>query len=374
MATLGPKYLTAAIAAAEAPCVSVYQPAHRMHPDNAQDPIRFKNLVKQVEESLAREYRNRDTKALREKLNALAQNAAFWNHTLDGVAVLASDARFDVFTVPRPLPERVVVAASFHVKPLLRYVQSADRFRVLAVSRDKAALFEGNRYGLEPAAADGFPVGLTEVLGDQKTPPHRDVHSGGPGGLGVHHGQGSKKDEVDIDTGRFFEAVADRLPADGVPLVLAALAEHHAPFRLAHRGPELLPAGVTGDPFAMSTADLLVKAWAVVEPTYLTRLAKLSEDFGTAASRQQGTADLSDAARAAVAARVGRLLIDADQVQPGTIDPATGAIKAEDLADPTVDDKLDDLAELVLKTGGEVVVVPTDRMPTKTGLAAIFRY
>jgi hypothetical protein len=68
------------------------------------------------------------------------------------------------------------------------------------------------------------------------------------------------------------------------------------------------------------------------------------------------------------------LLVDADQVLPGTIDPTTGEIKAMELANPKVDDKLDDLAEIVLRMGGEVVIVPTDRMPTKTGLAAIYRY
>jgi hypothetical protein len=39
-----------------------------------------------------------------------------------------------------------------------------------------------------------------------------------------------------------------------------------------------------------------------------------------------------------------------------------------------VDDLLDDLGERVLATGGEVVVVPTERMPTESGLAAIYRY
>jgi len=27
------------------PCVSLFQPTHRNHPDNQQDPIRFKNLL-----------------------------------------------------------------------------------------------------------------------------------------------------------------------------------------------------------------------------------------------------------------------------------------------------------------------------------------
>ena len=30
-------------------CLSLYQPTHRRHPDNQQDPIRFRHLVKALE-------------------------------------------------------------------------------------------------------------------------------------------------------------------------------------------------------------------------------------------------------------------------------------------------------------------------------------
>ncbi len=35
---------------------------------------------------------------------------------------------------------------------------------------------------------------------------------------------------------------------------------------------------------------------------------------------------------------------------------------------------LDDLGALALKMGGEVIIVPAERMPTQTGIAAIYRY
>jgi hypothetical protein len=34
------------------PCLSLYQPTHRSHLENKQDPIRFRNLVKELETSL----------------------------------------------------------------------------------------------------------------------------------------------------------------------------------------------------------------------------------------------------------------------------------------------------------------------------------
>jgi hypothetical protein len=52
----------------------------------------------------------------------------------------------------------------------------------------------------------------------------------------------------------------------------------------------------------------------------------------------------------------------------------SGEIQFDDLANPEVDDLLDDLGELVLKNRGQVVIVPADRMPTRTGIAAIYRF
>ncbi|MBN1587688.1 MAG: hypothetical protein JW937_09735, partial [Candidatus Omnitrophica bacterium] len=77
---------------------------------------------------------------------------------------------------------------------------------------------------------------------------------------------------------------------------------------------------------------------------------------------------------AVVGGRVATLLIEARREIPGRINAATGDIEFGDLAHPEVDDVLDDLGELALKMGGEVVVVSAERMPTQTGIAAIFRY
>lgn len=39
-----------------------------------------------------------------------------------------------------------------------------------------------------------------------------------------------------------------------------------------------------------------------------------------------------------------------------------------------MNDILDDLGRLALTMHGQVVVVPSERMPTKSGVAAIYRY
>jgi len=360
--------------------VSLYQSTHRHHPDNRQDPIRFKNLLREIESSLRQKYAGVDD--LLAPFRALGEDAAFWNHTLDGLAVLGAPGLFRVFRVQRPVGELALVADTFHVKPLLRAVQSSDRYQVLCVTRQSARVFDGNRDALDELEAETFPADIESALGEERTEPHQTVASygtgtGGPGPM--FHGHGSRKDEVDKDTERYFRAV-DRAtiaqfsgPSE-LPLVLAALPEHQPVFRRLSRNAALLDRGVEGDPEAMSVEQLRHAAWHAVEPTYLERLARLSDTFRQGVADQRATADLSDAARAAVAGRVSHLLLEAGRVRSGRLDPATGAIVDLVMDDPTVGDMLDDLAEAVLRTGGDVVVVPTERMPSDTGLAASFRY
>ncbi|HYE37402.1 hypothetical protein [Methylocaldum sp.] len=366
----------------EPPCLSLYQPTHRHHPDNQQDPIRFRNLVKTLEESLWRAYPEEQVQPLIESFLALAGDRGFWNHTLDGLAVLAAPGLFRVYRLQRPVPELAVVADSFHTKPLLRILQSADRYQVLGLNRREVKLFEGNRDALdEIELAPEVPRTITEALGEELTEPHLTIstYGSGPTGPAMHHGQGAKKDEVDLDAERFFRAV-DRAVLEhhsrpsGLPLLLAALPEHHHLFRQVSHNPFLLAEGIDIHPDAVSADALRERAWRTVEPYYLARLTELVETFGAAKAKGLGADDPAQVAGAAVAGRVATLLIDADCEVPGRIDPATGRVEFGNLAHPEVDDLLDDLAEWVLKTGGQVVVVPAERMPTETGVAAIYRY
>ena len=364
------------------PCLSLYQPTHRHYPDNRQDPIRFKNLVKTLEESLRQTYPEQEIQPLLEPLRALGEDREFWNHTLDGLAVLEAPGQFRIYRLQRPVPERAIVADSFHTKPLLRILQSADRFQVLGLNRREIRLFEGNRDVLdEIEPAPEVPRTLTEALGEELTEPHLTVstYGSGPTGPAMHHGQGGRKDEVDLDAERFFRAV-DRAvlehhsrPSEQ-PLLLAALPEYHSLFHQVSHNPFLLAEGIDAHPDALSADELRERAWQAVEPHFLARLTGLVEAFEVARSKGLGTDDPAEAAAAAVAGRIATLLIDADREIPCRIDPVSGQVRFDQLAHPEVDDLLDDLGEWVLKTGGRVVVVPETRMPTETGLAATYRY
>jgi hypothetical protein len=369
------------IASPEPPCLSLYQPTHRHHPDNQQDPVRFGNLVKTLESSLRQKYTTRDVRPLLAPFHALAEKERFWNHTRDGLAVLSNPGTFRVYRLQRPVAELCVAADSFHLKPLLRIVQSADRYHVLALSRQEIRLYEGNRDVLDEIARSPAATEDSNEAPDPDQLPSPsvwdDVSRHAEATISLR--QGSSEQVVDSATERFFRTV-DRTVLDhysrpsGLPLLLVALPQHHSLFRRVTRNPYLMSGTVDTDPIPLSIEALRARAWRVVEPAYLSRLAGLVEMFGSARSKDLGSDDLAHVAASAVVGRVATLLVEADRYVPGRIDPLTGNIQFDNLAHPDVDDLLDDVGEWVLRNRGQVVIVPAARMPTHTGLAALYRF
>ena len=59
---------------------SLYQPTHRHGPENQQDVIRFKNLLREIESSLKHKYPGEDIDLLMKPFNELSDDKLFWDN------------------------------------------------------------------------------------------------------------------------------------------------------------------------------------------------------------------------------------------------------------------------------------------------------
>ena len=372
------------LSANQAPCLSLYMPTHQKHPENLQDIIIFKSLVRQMEESLAQKYSAGEVQKYLEPIKELVQNDNIWNHTLDGLAVFSAEGMLRVVRLHKSVEELAIVADSFHTKPLRQYLQSLEHFHVLGLTLHDIRLFEGNRHSLtEIELTVDTPKTIIEALGDELTEKHSIVESyGGVGGdsTPMHHGHGGKKEETEKDAERYFRIVANTIyknysKPSGWPLILAALPEHHNLFQKVSKNPLLLPKGIAINPSSVSPDQLAKMAWEIVEPEYNLKLDTLIARFEQARANGKGSDDYKEVAVAAVGGRVDTLIVEADRIiEVRVTNLVTGNTQKKHLSNPKVDDLLDDMGELVLKMGGKMMVLPTEKMPSETGLAAIFRY
>jgi len=366
------------------PCISLYEPTHRSYPRSSEeDPIRYRSLLRQAELSLRRKYRPRTFRPILEKLERFVEDTDFWVHAADGLAIFGSPDEFRVFRLQQPVPELLSVADSFHIKPLVRVLQRDERYQILALTLAEVKLYEGTRDALDRVDLTSIPATFEEALSTERTAPFLKVtrsYGGGAGGPApMYHGHGSRKDERELDRERFFRVIDRQIlerfsNRSRLPLLLAALPEHQAHFRELSRNPLLVAQGIEVNPDALSPEQLRNTAWKVLEPFFEEHLARLISTYGEARGHGRGSDRAEEVAEALAHGRVGTLLVEADRRVPGSVDTMTGRVTYSDPADPGTDDVLDDLAEAVLRTRGEVVVVPAERMPTKTGLAAIYRF
>jgi hypothetical protein len=375
------------LAKREAPCLSLYQPTHRSFPERQQDPIRFKHLVRELEDSLKQQGRGDQAKALLKPFQDLMNDPDFWNSNRDGLAVFGAVDYFEVFRLQRSVPELAVANDRMHLKPLLRIAQSADRYQILAITLNSVRLFEGNRDGIdEVRLGDGVPKTLEEALGRDLTEKgqtgfpqgySRASERGDP--MQVESGGAGRQDEIDRDRERFFRDV-DRAILEHhsrksrLPLILAALPEHQFHFRKLSHNEFMLSEGIESDASLLSHDELRQKSWMVVQPRYIKRLEGFINQYGVSHGQGLATDQLEQIGQATLEGRVATLLVEAERQIPGVVDKQQGKAVAVEDNTATTPDLLDELTIWTLEQGGEVIAVPTERMPTESGAAAIYRY
>ena len=377
------------------PCVTVTMPLHGKPPDSSQDGRRWAQLVARAKgeiESHPRHATAADAGKVVERLQVVGERSAddpdergFWNRGRLGLVAFASPDWTASYQVPIALEEQVVVAESFHVKPLLPLLMDDARFHVLALEPRSVRLFQGNAERMEELHVPGVPRSMSEAIGTEYDDSHqgRSFHGSpdhgkgrGGGAGGVHfHGYGGSDGDAQKDYDKFFRAV-DRAVLElvsqpsGLPLVLCALAEHHPVYRRVSHDAHLMPEGILQSPKLMDAQEIHDKAWALLASRRKARVDQAIEAFGSLEAHGLGSRDPAEIARAAVMGRVARLLLEKGRDLPGSLDRATGEVAWGGAGA----DVLDDLAELVLAQAGDVLIVDKERMPVRTGAAATYRY
>lgn len=368
--------------------LSLYMPAHRTFPERSQDPIRFKNLVRQLEGLLEQHSPESPRDIVLAPFHELLDDQSFWNTCPESIAVFGGEEHFIVVGLHQAVREAVIVNSHPYLKPLLRLAPVIDRCQVLCLSRDSVQMYQGTGQQMqEVELPEAVPTRLADALGNELTPRDQQGHPDGFSGGGergdpmMHEsGGGGKQDEINLDRERFFRAVDKAVTEhcsrqSSLPLVLVALPENQAVFRTVSHNPFLLPDGIERDPATLQPAQLAAACAVVLRKRHDDGLNKAFDRYGVALGQGAVGQHLSEIAQAAVEGRVALLLVEAEREIAGTIAANALNREAADSRKIHSEDVLDELILAVIRQGGEVVVVPPERsMPTETGAAAVYRY
>lgn len=261
-----------------------------------------------------------------------------------------SDA-FRILALPIDVTSSCVVATSFHVKPLLRWARIDRDYLLLGVSRKAAFLYQGSRFSLK----------LVDTL---ELSQESSIYNLWQIGDNIHRAlweselvELEKSEQIADWLGKKTQINTSKLFIAGDSRIARAVK------RLIHlRGTTLLPSRLEfREAEIESYKDQVIK---FLESETKASLEAIMAEFESAEERRVTKRNIFEIAKAVSQGRVRKLVV-ADGIKIfGRFDSDSGSLKVHprDL-DHEDDDVLDDLAQQVLKMGGEVVVASRDEIP-----------
>ncbi|MFE9994833.1 baeRF3 domain-containing protein [Streptomyces avermitilis] len=346
------------------PAVSVLTPTHRREPDNAQDPVRLRNMLADAKKQLEADpaiTRERRTDVSAQLDLALAE--VDLAHAEDGLAIFAAPGEHQVWSLARSVPERVVLSDTFLTRNLVA-AQAAERpFWVLSVSADRVTLWNGGAGRVAKERTGGFPMARSlEAPNAERKERIGDLPSTFRDERTRHFLR-----DADIAMSAVLRAHPRPLYVTGEQAALSLLDElgsvtkdaAHVPHGgLTHAGPDAV--------------------WAAVRPLIDAEDRKnvdtVIRDLETARGRKDFAAGVDEVWQNAGDGRIRLLAVEENYrvtVRDNGGDHLVPA--ASDDLDAR-EDIVDEIVEQCLETGAEVRFVPDGSLGEARGIAGVLRY
>lgn len=270
-----------------------------------------------------------ELKKFLEPFQALQKETRLLANVRGNIALFRNLEGFRMLALPVEVERLCVVATTFHVKPLLRWIQSDHTFLLLGFHANEAHLYLGNQNAFQK-------IGMLPVS-------TRRPHG---------HLEAWLKDYAKSGQTRLFLA--------GDPTLTN-------PY-------EALGSPVAADFREESVGRLCAFVRRLLRIEEQIKIQESLIEFRIAEERRLATNNIFRIAESASRGEVRKLIV-ADRVSIfGKMDPRTGALSLHPFdLDHEDDDLLDDLAQTVLARGGEVVVAPIDSLPNAKPALAILK-
>ena len=374
-------------------CVSLYMPTFRFESEVSQNPIRFKNLIKQARTEL-KELGHSDSELdeLLAPAHRQLENSTYWHDQSDGLAMFLTENGVRFYRLPLHFEELVVTGNRFHLKPLFPIIASNNRFYLLTLSQNKVRLFQGTHYSISEVETHEIPKSMLDALAYEEEEESLQHHTtGGEAGgeaagdpEGIIHGQGvasedkrRPKDKLvrffrDIDQG-----VQQTLEDENTPLLLAGV-EYYLPFyREVNSYTHLVEDQiVAGNPDGLSPKELQQKAWELMEPLFLEEQENALDAFRQLRGNGEKLAsdELTEIVPASFFSRIDTAFVPIEKHLWGNYDSESNTVEVHGDHEVGDEDLLDFVAVFTYLNGGTVHALRPENMPTDKPLAATFRY
>jgi hypothetical protein len=340
-------------------CVSVILNTHRTRPDNQQDIILLKNLVKEAEERLLNEYDKRYIEPVIKNLNSIVAGIDH-NHNLESLILFASHDFADYTRLPVDVKDRVVIDESFATRDLVRAMHQESAYYILVLSRQNARLIEA------------FNDKVVEEI-DGKFPIKNSLYTTDKLKLSMVDGQDNMIEEF---FNRVDKTVWEVTKDHTLPIVLATESRNFDHYFKVSDRKDLILGHINRGRDDDKAHHIVAEAWTLVLDLIKTRNEARMSDLRSAVTSGKFVSDYNDILKAIREGRGKTLFVRKGYFQPAILENDVIQLienRGNNMKN-VIDDINDELIEMNMAFGGDTVFIDNDEMDLFERIALITRY
>lgn len=332
--------------------------------ENRGNVIQFKKQIREsievATEHLSSIMPEDELKRFLSPLTQLLSDSKILKRFKSNIGLFRTRDSFRMLSMPIDVDHLCVVATSFHVKPLLRWIQADKEFLLLGLEKGSASLYSGTQSSMKHIDTILFP----EVL-------QRENSENSYSDLKLKRLQNVKFDETIEWLNEWPYEVTGKNKA---PLFIAGNPSLTSRLLTKLRYSRVRKKPIMNFFDRNRPIDAIAEARLLLQRETKDMLEKSLVEFYWAEDMKLGKKNIFQIAKAAVQGKIRKLIV-ADGIQIfGKLDKHTGGVSINPAhLDHEDDDLLDDLSQTVLASGGEVIVVPKDQIPKGRPILAILR-
>ncbi len=286
-------------------CVTIILNTQRTSPDNKQDALTLKNLIKEAEVRLFADESKRDAQNLVQRLLDLEAKIDH-RHNLESLILFVNENVAKYIRLPISVKDRVIIDQTFATRDLVRAVHQETNYFILVISQQKTRLIEAFNDKVVMEIGKPFPIENTQFYSTNR----------------AELSNASRQTNLVAEFFNRIDKEVNKIRKENpLPvLICTEQSNYHEYLKIADEKQSIFDTYLNQNRVEEKAHHIVTEAWKIVQEYTVAKNVARKEELEKAVGSGKYLSDVNDIWKAILEGRVQTLFIEQGLFQPGLME------------------------------------------------------